>query len=311
MGKEVSFEERESDISILKLVNYALLFFIPLLLSLVISILLSKPVGNYLQVSAKVAVEIMMIGFTLIVFFFIIPFLRKRESIHGIRFALIAFLLVGVGFTLPSLIAGDYSLLLDFLIYFGSYVLLTFIFAPEVLGMSGNVADWFNHYKQLLILLVYVSIVLFYVVGFGVIYHDIANDPTHPTPFQYSYEMDKSYSTFVYYSIITFATVGYGEIIPVSPAARLVVSFEVVLGMVINVVFIAILFVFISNAHQFYGKKEVEKIAEEEKVIEEKEEKIAEEEKKIKKGEEIIGEIVEKKGKRDEIDELIKKLKKL
>lgn len=314
--REVSFEERKTDISLLKLINYMLLFFIPMMLSLVASIYFSKPVGAYLQASPKVAIEIMMIGFTLLIFFFIIPFLRKRESVQGIRFALIAFLLVGFAFTIPSLIAGDYSLLLDLFIYFGSYVLLTFIFAPEVLGMSGDVADWFNHYRQLLILLVYASIVIFYVVGFGVIYYDIATDPTHPSPFEYSYNIDMSYGTFIYYSIITFATVGYGEIIPVSPAARFVAAFEVMLGLVINVVFIAILFVFISNAQQFYRKKEGKEIKEmemEEKKIEKEEETIEEKEKELEKGEEILGKIVGKRKKKnkDDIEELMDRLKKI
>lgn len=315
MGKrEVSFEERKTDISLLKLINYMLLFFIPLLLSLVVSMYFSRPVGRYLQVSPRVAVEIMMIGFTLLIFFFIIPFLRKRESIKGIRFALIAFLIVGFGFTIPSVLAGNYSLLLSLFIYYGSYVLLTFIFVPEVLGMSGDVAEWFNHYRQLLILLVYTAIVIFYVVGFGVIYHDIAVDKTHPNPFQYAYETELNYGTFIYYSIITFATVGYGEIIPVSPAARFVAAFETMLGLVINVVFIAILFVFISNAQQFYRKKEEEKIEGVEKKeieIEKEEKKIEREERKVKKEEKMLGKLLGRKGSKDDIEALMEKLKKI
>ncbi|MBU0535344.1 MAG: potassium channel family protein, partial [Nanoarchaeota archaeon] len=221
--------ERKDDISILKLVQYNLLFFIPLLLALAVSLYFARRVGAYLQVSPKIAIEILMVFFTTIIFFFIIPFIRRRESIKGIRFALLAFLIVGFAFTVPSMLAGDYSLILSLLIYFGSYILLTFVYAPEVLGMVGDIADWFNHHRQLLIMLVYTAIVMFYVSGFGVIYHDIANDPTNPNAFEYSHDMEKSYSTFIYYSIVTFATVGYGDVLPISPAARLVAGFEIVL----------------------------------------------------------------------------------
>ena len=253
-GKDSS----KQDISILKLINYNLLFFIPIMLSVLLSLFFGKKLSSWFQASSGIVARILMIGFMFIIFFFIIPFIRKRENISGIRYSIIAFCIVGLGITLPSALQGEFYLLLNLLTYFATYILLTFIFCPEVLGMESNITNWFAHRKQLQILFIYASIVLLYVSGFGVTYHEIYKDS--PEAFSIGFKSTPDLGTFVYYSIVSFTTIGYGDITPVSTAARVVVGFEAMLGMIINVVFIAILLVFVSNAQSIAQKKEDEKV---------------------------------------------------
>ncbi|MBU0535922.1 MAG: potassium channel family protein, partial [Nanoarchaeota archaeon] len=115
------------------------------------------------------------------------------------------------------------------------------------------------------------------------------------------------------YSIVTFATVGYGDVLPISPAARLMAGFEIVLGMIINVVFIAILFVFISNYQAFYRRKEEAKLEKEEEEIKEEEKKIEAQEARIEKKEAEIEKVIrtERKGNKDKIDRIDEALKRI
>jgi len=46
-------------------------------------------------------------------------------------------------------------------------------------------------------------------------------------------------ATFLYFSLVTFTTLGYGDISPAAPAARLLCSFEAVIGQLFVAVFIA------------------------------------------------------------------------
>lgn len=94
----------------------------------------------------------------------------------------------------------------------------------------------------------------------------MATDVAYPNAFSYSLDGELGYGTFLYYSVITFTTIGYGDITPVSPGARLVAGFQAMLGMIINVVFIAILFMYISN-FQLILKKETKIEKEEARII--------------------------------------------
>jgi len=139
------------------------------------------------------------------------------------------------------------------------------------LGMDIDISKWFKHYKQLLIIGIYVSIVLLYVAGFGWIFYNMA--VVDPGAFAYSLDKPVEYPTYLYFSIISFATIGYGDITPVSAGARFLVCVEAVIGSIVNVIFIAILFVYVSNFQAFLrGLKEEEKMIKEEERLIQKEE---------------------------------------
>jgi hypothetical protein len=192
----------------------------------------------------------------------------------------VAFIVIGVGITLPSAIKGNYGFLLTLPLHFGSYILMTFFFCPEVLGIERTLRDWFKHKKQMTVTLIYVSIVLLYLIGFGALYYDINSDPSSPGAFSISSGESPGLTTFIYYSMVSFSTTGYGDITPLSTAARLVFFIESLMGLVINVLFIAVLLVFISNA-EFLSQKSEEAALERE--VKKEEAEIRKEERVIKK----------------------------
>jgi len=256
------------EISLKNLAIYNFMFLVPIILLIMLSAFIGSSLSIKLHTTVAVTMEILMIFFTLILFAILIPFIRRNESVVGVRYALIGFLIVAVGLTLPSIVLEwDWSLLWIELPHIATYLLLTFIYCPEVLGMDIDISKWFQHFKQIMIIVIYISIVMFYVSGFGWIFFNMAQ--ADPGAFAYSVEKPIEYSTFMYFSIISFATIGYGDITPVSTGARFLVCVEAIVGSIVNVIFIAILFVYVSNFQSFLrGLKEEEKmIKKEEKLI--------------------------------------------
>ncbi|MFW6230976.1 MAG: potassium channel family protein [Nanoarchaeota archaeon] len=286
----------KDDISLQQLVNYNLLFFIPLLICIVISLFIAERIADNLRVNVLTATQILMIPFTFIIFLFIIPYIRKRENLRGVRMSLFGFIIVAFAMAAPSMLVGDFSFLLRMFIFLGTYVLLVFIFSPEVLGIGGNdLADWFKKGRQLSILGIYSAIVFFYVFGFAWVYMDIAMDGDPNEHFNFPREESElTYGTTLYYSVITFATIGYGDITPYSPAARLVAGIEAYVGMIINVLFIAILLVYVSNYQVFSTKQEEEKLAKDEQKLEKAEERLEEENRELREEEKHEHDIIEK-----------------
>jgi len=299
MKKEVSHPSDigKTDISLMKLVNYNLLFFIPILIALLISFWLGSIFSIFFETSQTIVARIFMFVFTFLIFMLIIPFIRRREKISGIRYSILAFFLVGIGLSLPSALAGNPGFLLGSLCYFAHYLLLTFIFAPEVLGIYSNIKDWFIKGKQLYVMVVYLAIVLLYIFGFGMQYYDMYVHS--PDAFTVGFEEELEPTTFIYYSVVTFATIGYGEITPLSTAARFMTSLEIMFGMVINVLFIALLLVYISGTQSNILKREEHKLDRAEESHERQEDEI----------QEVKSEVKKIKKKEKEVDELLKKTK--
>ncbi len=254
-----SMDKHKADISVLKLINYNMLFFIPIMVFLLIAMKIGSVTTGYFEASPAIIAKIFMVPFMFVFFFLIIPFIRKREKVIGVRYSIMAFMIVGLGIAFPSVWRKDYSLLMTIVSYFGSYILVSFIMCPEVLGIERNLRDWFKHGKQISIMIICMAIVLLYVTGFGALYYDIYTDSFSQKSFAISFAEEKppTLGTFIYYSMVTFATVGYGDISPLSTAARFVFFMESLFGIVINVLFIAILLLFVSNA-EFLSQKEEE-----------------------------------------------------
>ena len=273
-------------ISISKLVKYYSFFLIPVIISFFISIKLSKILSPILEVSQSITSQILMILFIFVVASFLIPYIRRRENIKGVRFALLGFFLFGIFFIIPSIIKGFKGMILLQFLYIANYILLTFIFCPEVLGMHIRIEEWFQKSKQVLVVLIYLILVISYCMGFGWIYYQMATDTTMPPSFEGNLQ-SANYATFLYYSVITFTTIGYGDITPITAGARLVVGFEAIFGIIVNVVFIAILFMYVSNvrflAHKEQQLEKSERIlAKEEKELEKDIKKLQRKQTKIK-----------------------------
>ena len=235
-------------ISFSTLAFYLLLYLVPLIVAYFFSSMIGGFTAEFLQVSKETAAKIYMVPLSMILFAFLIPYIRNRESVQAIRFTIIAVLVVGVGLAIPPIVKkGDYALLCSECIYFGNYLLLTFIFCPEVLGIIRDVKLWFKHHGQLILILIYVAIGMFYIFGFGSLFSAIAQTSTIEKPYFYGGEDTLDLGGYVYYSLVTYATVGYGDISPHAAAARFVAGLEAMLGLLINVVFIAILMTFITS----------------------------------------------------------------
>ena len=244
--EEKIIEEELKQISLKKIIVYNLLFFIPVFVSVYICILLSKKIHSFLQLTPKTTFSLLLIPFITLIFFFIIPYIRKHEKKAGFRMVVIGFLIVGIFMAVPTMLSGDFSMLLNQMMYLAIFLLLTFIYSPEVLGITSDIKEWFKHHHQVLIVSLYIVIMLLFISGFASIYYGIYKDKTIPAQFNIEVE-NPGYGTFFYYSTITFATVGYGDITPAGKAARLVASAEAIFSMILNTLFIAILLLFISN----------------------------------------------------------------
>lgn len=196
-------DKNKGDISIQKLVQYNLIFFFPLLFFYFLSILISVKITDFLEASINVVISSLMVVFATITFFYIIPYIRKRENVKGVRQSLFGFLIVGFSMTIPSMINGKFDMLFNNFNYLGSYIMLTFIFCPEVLGINLDLTEWFKERKQVMILYIYSIIVLLYVFGFAWLFFQVYNDPVHPNAFNIPDNINPSYGTFIYFSIIT------------------------------------------------------------------------------------------------------------
>ncbi|MEA2036702.1 MAG: potassium channel family protein [Nanoarchaeota archaeon] len=264
MEKRGFRDDEKEEITLAKLVYYNVMFFVPLITCFFIAKFIGSKLSSSLEASPYIVARILMIFFTLLVFLFIIPYIRKRENVAGIRYALIGFLIVGIAMAVPSIMKGDYSVILNNLIYIAGYILLTFIYCPEVLGIDQDIHKYFERSKQLIVILVYMSIVLLYVLGLSHIHYSIYLENNQA--YNFDHPEQPKLRTFAYYSMITFSTIGYGDITPVSAAARFLTTTQAMLGMIINVIFIAILFLYISNIQSWMKKEETE-IKKEERVV--------------------------------------------
>ncbi len=272
----------KNEITIIDLITYNLMFLIPIGIALFLSNIIGKGLAPVLQASPGIISDIIMIPFTIAIFAINVPFIRNRENVIGVRYALFGFLIVAVSMTLPAMfVRNDFSLLLNNMLYLAGYILVTFIYCPEVLGIGGDLRNWFRHNKQLFVILVYSAILFCYIFGFAQIYYEIGTDKAQPNAFVYSTDIKPSYWTFLYYSTVTFMTVGYGDITPLSPAARFAFMFQAFIGNIFAAMFLSILLLYVSNSQAWTQR-------EEEKKVHEEEEKVHEEAKEIRKEEELI-----------------------
>ena len=64
----------------------------------------------------------------------------------------------------------------------------------------------------------------------GILFALIYSDMSQSSPGCFKMEGNSEFSDFIYFSIVTLSTLGYGDILPISAQARALVSLEVLLG---------------------------------------------------------------------------------
>lgn len=79
--------------------------------------------------------------------------------------------------------------------------------------------------------------------AFALIYYSMQHGQWQPQPFK-PFE-NEGFFSWVYFSIVTMATVGFGEITPVTDSGRAVVSAEIILGVAYQVFFFSIVASFV------------------------------------------------------------------
>ncbi len=260
-------DKGKEDVSIFRVIGYIFMFLIPIMLAYVLSNYVAIFLSHHLTVSPRVATEIFMMFFTLVIFFFMVPFIRMRTGIRGVKFSLFLFMLVSLAFAIPPMYYGHYNILFIELIFMANYILATFMNCPDVIGIGGDVEDWFKHKVQLMILLIYASIVFFYIFGFAFIYYELSLDPEYPSAFAYSNGNTPSYVSFLSYSVATFTSIDSGGITPLSDGAKLLVGIQALMAVTINVIFIACLLLFISNFSMIEEKLQEKRLRKDETVL--------------------------------------------
>ena len=94
--------------------------------------------------------------------------------------------------------------------------------------------------------MVYLGIALMQLFGFALLNYSI-NLQAGGTAFAFP-GSGGSLFDFFYYSIITLTTIGYGDIHPLTPAAKFSAMTQAIISHIVTVLFLAILFVYISSA---------------------------------------------------------------
>ncbi len=272
--KHIDFWEdnKKSKITLAQLLSYIALFVFPLVTLFMVSLVISKFLAPILHSSVINLSMIMTSLGSFFIFLFIIPYIRKKENITSVRYSMIGFAIVCISVSIPRMIKGDFNLFFSMFIILGNYVLLTFTYCPEILGMNFNIIKWFKEYKQITIVLIYFIITFSYVLGFGWTYYQIYSDPVNQPAFNIKEGINPNLLTFCYYSLVLYATIGFGDITPIVPIAQLLVMIQGFIGMLVNVIFISILLLYISNFLSFI--KMEKRIEHDEKVIEKEEEEL-------------------------------------
>ena len=187
-----------------------------------------------------------------VAFFFFASYMRRKMEIEEIRkffliyFAVYFALVLVILIPLLENITYLYSTIGNALILFSVYTLILFLLNPGILGISGHFKKIFAGGKQVRVIMVYLAIAMMQLFGFALLNYSI-NLQAGGTAFAFP-GSGGSLFDFVYYSIITLTTIGYGDIHPLTPAAKFSAMTQAIISHIVTVLFLAILFVYISSA---------------------------------------------------------------
>jgi len=238
-----------------KSIKYIFIALILVGISIGLSFILGQLTYSYFETNASNLGYLYSIIFSSISFFFFVKFSRKNMDINELRkfiviYFLIYFMITGVILIfLADNVSYFYSTAGASLILFSIYILIIFLMNPGILGIAGSFKQIFSTGKQVRVIVVYLFIVFMQVFGFSLLNYAISwfasfkgYNPAYNIP-----NPPGEWFDFLYFSFITFVTIGYGDIHPLSRAAKFSAIIQAVEAHIISILFLAILFVYISS----------------------------------------------------------------
>lgn len=202
--------------------------------------------------AASIAGHIYGIITSTLAFFIFVRYMRKRECVAYVRKFFILYLFIYLAIVILILIPLMnnvqylYSTIGNALILYSIFILILFLFNPEILGFGSKIKNIFSAGRHVRVVQVYLTIILLQVFGFSLLNLSIHLESAG-SAFNFV-SGGESWFDFIYYSIITLTTIGYGDIFPLTGVAKFSVILQAIISHIIAVLFIAILFVYISSA---------------------------------------------------------------
>ncbi|MHA1321964.1 MAG: potassium channel family protein [Candidatus Helarchaeota archaeon] len=203
--------------------------------------------------AASIAGHIYGIITSAIAFFFFARYLKEKKSAIYLRkfffLYLIVYLVIVILIIIPLLsnLHYLYSTIGNALILYSLFILICFLFNPEILGISGNIKKIFQRGKHVRVIIVYLLIILLQLFGFSLLNWAIHLEAGN-SAFIFVGGGGENWADFIYYSVITLTTIGYGDIFPLTGAAKFSIIIQAIISHIITVLFLAILFVYISSS---------------------------------------------------------------
>ncbi len=230
-------------------IKHIILAIIVIGIAIGIAFVLGQLTYDILQTNASNAGHIYGILTSSVAFFFYARYMRREKDLEYVRkffmvYFLVYFVLVTI-ILIPLLenITYLFSTMGNALILFSVFTLIIFLLNPGILGIRGHFKKIFAGGKHVRVILVYLAIILMQIFGFALLNYSIniqAGGSAYSFP-------GLTFFDFLYLSVITMTTIGYGDIHPLTPAAKSSAMVQAVISHIITVLFLAILFVYISS----------------------------------------------------------------
>ena len=247
-------------------------------ISLAIAFALGQASYGFLVSNASNAGHLYGILTSSISFFLFARYLRNKKDILYVRRFLVVYFVIYFCIVMLILaflqrnIVYFLSTLGNSFILFSAYTLIIFILNPEILGVfstGGNVRKLFLSGQHVRLILIYLFIAVMQVTGFSLLDYAIQLNSVD----LYSVRGTLAYIgvpgggtgtwfDFFYFSMITFVTIGYGDMHPALPVSELASTIQALLSHVISILFLAVLLLYLSSSAPAvtdkYQKKDVD-----------------------------------------------------